>query len=124
MPGENVFKNLIRIGEVSSIDAVKHTARVRFPSLGDMVSAPLYVLQHKDMAVSMQNAGVHDHEVSGQTGAGGDPSHAHSFSDTTTEAGEHTHDAVTGYWMPKVNDTVVCLYVPVDDGDGFILGGL
>ena len=28
------------------------------------------------------------------------------------------------YWMPKVNDTVLVLYLPVRDGDGYILGGI
>lgn len=27
-------------------------------------------------------------------------------------------------WMPKVNDVVVALYLPVFNGDGFIIGGL
>lgn len=31
------------------------------------------------------------------------------------------HDPVTP-WMPKVNDTVLTLYLPVFNGDGFILG--
>ncbi len=35
-------------------------------------------------------------------------------------AGEHTVTA----WMPAVNDRVLCLYIPVFGGDGFVLGGL
>lgn len=27
-------------------------------------------------------------------------------------------------WMPKVNDQVLVLYLPVFNGDGFILGGI
>ena len=27
-----------------------------------------------------------------------------------------------GAWMPKVNDTVLTLYLPVFNGDGFVLG--
>lgn len=27
-------------------------------------------------------------------------------------------------WMPSINDTVLCLYVPVFNGDGFVLGVL
>lgn len=26
-------------------------------------------------------------------------------------------------WMPKVNDKVLTIYIPVFNGDGFILGG-
>lgn len=27
-------------------------------------------------------------------------------------------------WMPSINDTVLCLYIPVFNGDGFVLGVL
>ena len=27
-------------------------------------------------------------------------------------------------WMPLVNDTVLTLYLPVFNGDGFVLGGI
>lgn len=34
----------------------------------------------------------------------------------------HAHKAGLGTWLPKVNDRVLVLYLPVPDGDGFILG--
>ena len=37
-------------------------------------------------------------------------------------AGGHAHEAVLGEWMPKVNEQVLAVYLPVDSGDGFILG--
>lgn len=27
-------------------------------------------------------------------------------------------------WMPSVNDKVLCLYIPVFNGDGFVLGAI
>jgi phage baseplate assembly protein gpV len=27
-------------------------------------------------------------------------------------------------WMPRVNDRVLCLYLPIFNGDGFILGAI
>lgn len=27
-------------------------------------------------------------------------------------------------WLPSINDTVLCLYLPVENGDGFVIGGL
>lgn len=27
-------------------------------------------------------------------------------------------------WMPEVNDRVLCLYIPVFNGDGFVLGAI
>ena len=36
----------------------------------------------------------------------------------------HKHDLTIKPWMPKVNDTVLTLYLPVFNGDGFVLGGI
>lgn len=38
----------------------------------------------------------------------------------TTE--EHTHTASSGTWTPSINQTVLCLYLPIPDADGFVLG--
>lgn len=27
-------------------------------------------------------------------------------------------------WVPEVGEPVLCLYIPLQDGDGFILGGI
>ena len=34
----------------------------------------------------------------------------------------HTHEIKFRMWLPKIKDRVVCLYLPVRNGDGFILG--
>ena len=36
---------------------------------------------------------------------------------------DHLSGSLLTYWMPKVNDRVLCLYLPVFNGDGFVLGG-
>ena len=41
---------------------------------------------------------------------------------TVETADGHPHNAVLDVWMPKVNDRVLVLYLPVEGGDGFILG--
>ncbi len=38
----------------------------------------------------------------------------------TTE--EHSHTASSGTWTPSINQTVLCLYLPIPDADGFVLG--
>ena len=38
--------------------------------------------------------------------------------------GEHSHSAQAAPWMPQVNARVLVLYLPVDGGGGFVLGGL
>lgn len=103
---ENILMNLVRIGTVSSVDSTKRTARVIFKDK-NMVSGWLIVLQHPGAGVTVTPNGDHSHTVTGGT---------------TGSAGLHDHIASVTYWMPKVNDTVLVLYLPVFNGDGFILG--
>ncbi len=41
---------------------------------------------------------------------------------TIGTAEEHTHTASSGTWTPAINQTVCCLYLPIPDADGFVLG--
>lgn len=107
MDSENILRNLVRIGTVSSVDPVKRTARVIFKDK-DMVSGWLNVLQHPGAVVSVNPDGKHSHDISGGT--------------ATEIDGQHAHESKVTYWMPKINDTVLVLYLPVFSGDGFILG--
>ena len=36
----------------------------------------------------------------------------------------HTHTASVSLWMPGVNDTVLVVYLPVFNSDGFVIGGI
>ena len=38
--------------------------------------------------------------------------------------GEHGHSAAVTAWMPRVNQRVLVLFRPVENGGGFVLGGL
>lgn len=107
---ENILDNLVRIGTVSSVDNGKRLARVMFRDKDEMVSGWLHVLQHHSASVYIKPGGKHSHSVTG----GG----------TAETGGEHDHSASLTYWMPRVNDTVVVLYIPVFNGDGFILGAI
>lgn len=40
-----------------------------------------------------------------------------------TEDG-HTHEVEVKPWMPRVGDSVVCLYLPNGESDGFVLGAI
>lgn len=104
---DNILKNLVRIGTVSAIDNAGKRARVMFQDKG-MTSGWLFVLQHSGAAVNVDDSGEHSHSLPGDG--------------TTGENGEHSHDAAVTSWMPAVNDTVLVLYIPVFNGDGFILG--
>lgn len=47
----------------------------------------------------------------------------HPEAKVSVEAADgHTHKAALGEWMPKVNDQVLAVYLPVPGGDGFVLG--
>ncbi len=109
MDNENILANLVRIGTVSSVDNGKRVARVIFQDK-DMVSGWLHVLQHHETGVYIKPEGKHSHNISG----GG----------TTEIDGEHGHVGNVTYWMPRINDTVVVLYLPVFNADGFILGAI
>jgi hypothetical protein len=103
---ENILRNLVRKGKVSSVDAAKRTARVIFEELDNMVSGDLFVLQHINAAVSVENTEL-----------------SYDKSNVLTSEG-HDHAAALGAWMPSIGQWVICLYVPAFNGDGFILGGL
>jgi len=109
----NILANIVRIGTVSAIDATKRKARVIFKGKDDMVSGWLCVLQHPGANVNVGAGGGHTHAISDTFSGGGSASDAPNHS--------HTGSNVT-YWMPQVNDTVLAVYLPIFNADGFILG--
>lgn len=90
------LKNMVRIGKVSSINASQNTVRVIFPDLNNMVSGNLRLVQRMGGSVRIGSAG----------------------------AQPHSHEASLGAWLPEIGEMVLCLYLPVEDGDGFVLGGI
>ncbi len=106
MDVEKILKRLVRIGTVTVTDPVNRVARVKFEDTGE-TSGLLYVLANRSY--------IPDYDVPQRTefeaGGSGDPAFA-----------SHKHDLIIKPWMPKVNAVVLTLYLPVLDGDGFILG--
>ncbi|MDE7055371.1 MAG: hypothetical protein K2O84_11280 [Oscillospiraceae bacterium] len=106
MDVEKILKHLVRIGTVTVADPDKRVARVKFEDTGQ-TSGLLYVLANRPY--------IPDYDVPQrtefETGGSGDPAFA-----------SHKHDLIIKPWMPKVNAVVLTLYLPVLDGDGFILG--
>lgn len=92
MDCENILESLVRVGKVTTVDIVNRRARVLYEDKDDMMSGWLCVLQHPGAIVNVKESNGHD------------------------------HDATVTYWMPSINDTVLVLYLPVFNGDGFILG--
>lgn len=74
------------------VEAIDPAARRARVRFSEQHSGWLYVLQHPGAKVRVE-----------------------------TEDG-HTHTAAIDVWMPKINEQVLAVYLPVPGGDGFILG--
>ncbi len=103
---EKILKNLVRIGTVMVTDPDKRVARVKFEDTG-RPSGWLYVLANRPYVPDYDVPQRTEFEASGS----GAPASA-----------SHKHDLIIKPWMPKVNAVVLTVYLPVLDGDGFILG--
>lgn len=114
MNREQCLTDMIRLGVVTAVDAGARKARVKFQDSGN-TSGWLYVLQHHGAKIDVTPDGSHTHSISDTYSGGGSAS--------VTPHHDHTPTRLA-YWTPKVNDTVLTLYLPVFNGDGFILGGV
>ncbi|MDO4541184.1 MAG: hypothetical protein Q4B48_08885 [Syntrophomonadaceae bacterium] len=105
---DKILARLVQVGTVTVVDNDKHLARVKFQDTG-LVSGWLHVLDNRSF--------IPDYDVGQRTenrgGGSGDPAFE-----------SHNHDLIIKQWMPKVNATVVVLYLPIFNGDGFVIGGI
>lgn len=99
---------MVRVGIVTAVDNVKRLAKVYFQDM-KLPSDWIPVLINRDF--------IPDYDVPQRTeyeaGGGG-----------YAEYASHKHDLIIKPWMPKVNEQVLCLYEPIRDGRGFVLGGI
>ena len=111
---EEALGQIVRIGTVMSVDADNCLARVKFQDV-DMTSGWLYVLQRWGTALDIKEDGEHTHVIHDTFTDGG----------TAENSEKHNHPkSITTFWMPRVNDTVACLYLPTFNADGLILGAV
>lgn len=103
---EKIVAQMVRIGTVTDTDPVLRTARVKFEDTG-MTSGKLFVLASRPYIPDYEGPQRTEFEAGGS----GDPAFE-----------SHKHDLKIKPWMPKVNAIVLTLYLPILDGDGFILG--
>ena len=99
----NQIVQIVRIGTVSAVDKTKRMARVMFRDLG-ITSGWLYVLD------------THPHIP--------DYDPAPQETDLETCQVSHQPKLIIKPWLPNVNDTVVCLYLPTFNADGIVLGAI
>lgn len=108
MDVEKILSGLVRIGTVTDVDNGRRLARVKFEDTG-MTSGWLAVLKSQPF--------IPGYDIPQRTEFESGGSGAAAFE-------SHKHDLVIKPWMPKVNDTVVALYLPVFNADGFVIGGI
>lgn len=116
---ENILENLVRVGTVTDVDGAGR-CRVKFQDTG-ITSDWLAVLQRPGTQVKITPDGGHSHGISETYLSREQASHTH----TADTKADHAHGGSSAEgWTPKVNSRVVCLYLPVSNGDGFVLGQL
>ncbi len=96
---ENLIKNMVRVGIVTDVDKPNRKARVHFPDM-NIVSDFLYIIKSPPF--------IPEKDVP----------------QSTELAEAHKHDVIIRPYLPDVNDKVLCLFIPCEGGDGFILGGI
>lgn len=106
---DTILDRLVQIGTVTDVDLPKRQARVKFQLTG-ITSAWLKVL---DTHPHIPDYDPTPQRTEFEAGGSGDAAFA-----------SHKHDLIIKPWMPKVNDIVLVLYLPVRNGDGVILGGI
>ena len=103
-----VFSSFFRIGFVTDVNNEKRIARVKFEDLG-YTSGWIPVLINRDF--------IPDYDVPQRTEARAGGAGYPQFE-------SHTHDLIIKPYMPKKGEQVLCIYEPVRNGRGFILGGI
>ncbi len=95
--------SMVRVGKVSAVDKNNYKARVWYPSMSNMVSDWLPILQHPN----------------GKTNTTGYHKHGSPVGDTDS-AGGHSHNEWK--WLPNVNDKVLVIMEYGFNSQGYIVG--
>ncbi len=99
------WEKMVRVGTVTDRDLGARKARVKFPD-EDLPSGWLAVLASPPFIPA----------------PGPQRTEAASGGSGYAAFASHTHNLIIQPWMPEINDTVLVLYVPAFQGDGYILG--
>ena len=107
----SILKNIVRVGWVSSVNAAERTARVTFRDKGQspVVSGNLKVLKNPPFIPAKGAA----QRTESESGGSGEAAFA-----------AHSHAVKIAPWLPSPGDFVLCIYLPTEDGDGFVIGGI
>lgn len=138
------LERIVRVGTVSSVDIENYTARVAFPAAGDIISAELIVMRNvpfvtiekwaddEKWKLDAEYATVDRSIGIGETYDKAFPDviqneirldylcPAHGIDETKV----HREIVRIRPWLPYIDQTVLCLYLPFGKYQGFVLGGL
>lgn len=98
---------IVRIGTVHSVNSGKRKVRVYFEEEDIMsgwlkvIKSPPFIIPSADESLGVTNG-----------------------NDETDTASLHRHSLNIIPWFPKIGDTVLCLYNPEFNSDGYVIGGL
>ena len=123
----------VRLGKVTDVNKEKRLVRCKFEDTG-ITSGWLPVMQHYKAIVYTESAGEHNHQyihpspynLEIKTTMDGsrqiwDEEEKVIGADNSTN---HQHKSHVVWWLPAIDDTVVCLYLPCFNADVFVLGGI
>lgn len=97
------------IGQVKHIDFANHRVRCAFKVADDTSPTGIRLIISGWLPVLCTTPAI-PVAGSGQTEPGGDP--------------VHTHGLTVNGWFPQLNDIVVVRFLPAQNGDGYVIGGL
>lgn len=105
-----LIANIVRVGTVSSVNKPERTAKVIFQDrCSTFVSGDLKVIKSPPFIPEKDVLQRTEYESGGSGEA--------SFEN-------HKHDLIITPWLPDIGETVLCLYLGCEGGDGFVLGGI
>lgn len=109
-----VFSQIVRVGKVTAVNYDKRIARVKFPDLGytsDWI--PVLISQDTTPDYKYTDPQWTEFDTEDKEPQDGDTCYV-----------PHKHKIIRKPYMPVIGDQVLCLYEPVRNGRGFILGGI
>lgn len=95
---EHAIDGLVRIGKVTDVNTSERLCRVYYPDRA-YTSGWLRVLTNTPPITKAASGGSDNYAFA---------NHSHGISQ----------------WMPSVNDSVLVLYLPTQNSDGYVLGGI
>jgi len=144
---DNILKNLVRLGTVSSVNVEERTARVIFKDKNQLVSGELKVLANQPLITIEKWVDGEKWNYSAQySSADRSLGLGESYVKVAPDAPDvitvdkkidykcplhgidetkyHKHVTKVYPWLPYVGQFVLCLYLANGESDGFVLGGI